>query len=244
MKDIDVHLGDWRLNDDLEVLDIRRNLLTSREVKTQETPGMPGAHFVGVKEKPRTIEVDVLILGDDTDDYQDRLDDIADKLDLEQLEKLSFSDQNGHYRAMLDGDTDYEQLFAGGEVTLSFFCPKPFRYADQDTFHDIGTGGTITRSGRKAVYPTLTVTFTEDTDEFLIRKIDTGEQLRVQYNFTAESELIVNMARRELDIDGQQQHDRFDITETTFFTLGKTTQLEVRSAGVDNVEVSYRGRFR
>lgn len=234
---------EYVLNDDMVVGEITRHVIPPRTINTQEIPLQGGEQFVNVKDDTLEISIEVTIDAPDYEAFQEKLDAIGEKLGSDQPKRLQFSDERGFYMAILTGNTEYAQGRPLGEVTLTFLCPRPYRYGEEQTQTLTGSGGVINREGRKKVSPVFDVTFQEATDRFRIRKASTGEQIIVEYDFTADSVMTIDAGKREIDIDGDARHDRFSIEETTFFKLDKETELDIPSAGVDSVDVRYRGRW-
>ncbi|MGG0516639.1 distal tail protein Dit [Bacillus pseudomycoides] len=99
---------------------IERDILTA--------PGRPGGYYLQTNTKVRVIEVPVIIKAKDQADLQKKKEDLANWLIQEEPKELIFDDEADRtYMALLDGETDLEELIFRGKGTLRFVCPMPYK---------------------------------------------------------------------------------------------------------------------
>ncbi|MEC0166743.1 phage tail family protein, partial [Bacillus cereus] len=95
---------------------IERDILT--------VPGHPGGYHLQTNTKLRTIEVPVIVKAKDQVDLQKKKEDLACWLIQDEPKELIFDDEAERtYMAMLDGETDLDELIFRGKGTIRFVCP-------------------------------------------------------------------------------------------------------------------------
>ena len=122
---------------------------TGRELIQQDhtltsVSGVDGARLLDTLLPTRTITVDYTVRSDTYLDLR-KLDDLLGQLFIgDQTKRLSFYDQEGYYDAIYESkDVSFEtDIIQQG--TLTFTCPKPFRYANGITIPStsVNSGGT------------------------------------------------------------------------------------------------------
>ncbi|PEM73264.1 phage tail protein [Bacillus pseudomycoides] len=120
---------------------IERDILT--------TPGRPGGYLLQTNTKVRVIEVPVILKASSQDDLQKKKEDLADWLIQDEPKELIFDDEPDRtYMALLDGETDLDELIFRGKGSIHFVCPMPYKLGEVKT-----SGLSIVGSDLKAVIP-------------------------------------------------------------------------------------------
>lgn len=211
----------------VRVLKVTRSILPPSHVKLLEIDSRIGAYFVKKKHGFRQIEVEVAVIGSSASDLRNKVRSLAEYLDSDKPEPLICSDEPALTDfAILDGETDLEEIIRFGTGTLVFLCPQPYSQGAARN----ATGASITYNGTAPCFPKLSVTFTSSVTHFEITKSSTGEKLRVNGNMGTTSTLIIDCNTGKVTINGvlNQQALSFD---SDFFALTKGTNTFTISTG-------------
>lgn len=105
---------------------IKRNLLT--------VLGMPGAHLESTDTEVRVIQQPITINAKDRLDQRKLEEDLSDWLVTDQPVELIFDDEPDRvYYAVVDGSLDIEDIARFGKGTITFICPDPYKYGEEQT---------------------------------------------------------------------------------------------------------------
>lgn len=116
--------------------------------------GRPGGVLTSINQKPREIEVSVLVDAyNNTQTLEQLADDFVDWLSTDEPKPLIFDrEPDKIYYAILDSQIDKDYFVTFGKATVKFICPDPYKYAlkgtkntaisDQDTLVNTGTADT------------------------------------------------------------------------------------------------------
>lgn len=112
----------------IRVLDVRRNVLPSVQLRDITIPARAGSYFFGTDYQVQRIEVTFVVIEDDKITLQERMRDIAEYLDpLQGLLRLVFDDEpDRFYRAVIVEQTPTSQIRALREGELTFVATQPF----------------------------------------------------------------------------------------------------------------------
>ncbi|QEL88486.1 distal tail protein Dit [Bacillus mycoides] len=93
-----------------------------------KVPSKPGGYLLQTNIDVRTIEVPVIIKSPNVSAMQKVKEDLADWLVTDQPCELIFDDEPDRtYMAVIDGESDIEELIFRGKGTLNFVCPMPYK---------------------------------------------------------------------------------------------------------------------
>lgn len=105
---------------------VKRNLLY--------IPGMPGAHLESTDTEVRIQPVTVWVDSEGYPSLQKLKEDMAAWLIHEKEKELIFEDEADRtYYAAVDGSLDLEELVTAGVGTITFICPDPYKYGEEQT---------------------------------------------------------------------------------------------------------------
>ncbi|WP_273379143.1 distal tail protein Dit [Symbiobacterium thermophilum] len=92
-------------------------------------PGKPGGYLQNTAIQPRTIDVPVMIEGENIANLQKIKEDLASWLVTEEPKELIFEDEPDRvYFAIVDETFDPDELVRVGQGTIKFICPDPYKY--------------------------------------------------------------------------------------------------------------------
>ncbi|MEH7116913.1 distal tail protein Dit [Neobacillus vireti] len=233
----------------LKVLKVRQSVLPSSKISMVEVAGRSGAYFVKKEHGVRTIEIEVAIIGASQTDLRNKVRQIADWLDSEQPEALTFSDEPDKiYYAILDRETDLEEIVSLGTGTLKFTCPDPFAYATNETTLSLVAGGTteIDLAGTARVYPVVTATVNTATNLFRISRGDAfgnDDKLEVSFSFAVGDQLEVDFMKGTVKINGTLQMQTLTL-DSDFYYLEPKGKNFVWTSGEFTSQMKFSERFK
>ena len=165
----------------LELRDIRRNILPTRENYTIDIPSMTGKVYNGFKYGERVIEIDFLVKSLSTMEYLQFVRDIATILDVDAPSRLYLMDEpNKYYYAVIDGDTNISEIARGvGEGTLTFVCYNPIAYSDEEKIFTGTKSVVVENEGTTNAFPVIDINFTKDTSFAQVSNAETGAAVLV-----------------------------------------------------------------
>lgn len=168
-----------------KVMDIKRGIMTPRELSTIEVAGKAGAHLIGVQRKARIFTVEFMIIGDVYTQSRN----LSGLLDTD--EPVSFVDPDDpfqiEYRVIVTGEVDLETILHTGRGAVTFIALDPYGYGLEETRSYTGvtqTADVITALGQVPTKPVITVTFKEDSEFFALTK---GEDDAMDYLMVGSS---------------------------------------------------------
>lgn len=133
---------------------ITRNILS--------IPGRPGGYNQSTETGIRTLEVPVLIKGNDYPDLQKLKEDLAAWLITDEPCELIFDDEPDRiYFAMVDGSLDLDEIIKFGTGTITFICPDSYKYGPLHRGVFESEVASITNSGTTETYPIFRATVKE-----------------------------------------------------------------------------------
>ena len=148
-----------------KVVNIRRSIMPERENFSTNIPSMHGEIYTGYQYKPRKVEVDILIIADALNTLQDFKKGLAFMLDLDAPAKLLISDEpNKFLYAVIDGNTDIDEILKEGRGTLTFIAHDPFYYStvEKEFLADTNSKMVIDNEGTLETAPRFEMEFTDD----------------------------------------------------------------------------------
>ncbi|HZH62388.1 MAG TPA: distal tail protein Dit [Metabacillus sp.] len=129
-------------------------------------PKRPGAYVHGHETDIRTIEVNVLINGENISDLQKIKEDLAQWLISDGTPKeLTFDDEPDRvYYALISDQVDFEEIVRIGSATLVFICPDPYKHGLEYT-HQFNSSGVLEfiNDGSVDAFPTYEIDVSKDT---------------------------------------------------------------------------------
>lgn len=168
---------------DLESLCVVSNVRRSislREPQLIEVPGMDGAILGRNNLAPMTIEMDLVVMGDPAT-REPILRDLGELLNTQGLASLEFSDDDGkHFMAAPSGNIITRYVDGAVIESVSFVCPDPVMYGDQDSVTMSSASETITVGGNYPTRPVITcASATNGGGGVWGIQVDSGEYARV-----------------------------------------------------------------
>ena len=165
----------------LELRDIRRNILPTRENYSIDIPSMTGKVYNGFKYGERIIEVDFLVKPLNPFEYLQFVRDIATILDVDAPSRLYLMDEpNKYYYAVIDGDTNISEIARGvGEGTITFICYNPIAYSDEEKIFTGANKLTVSNEGTTKAFPLIDINFSKSASFAQVSNVETGAAVLV-----------------------------------------------------------------
>jgi predicted phage tail component-like protein len=215
----------------LKVLKVTRSVLPPSSNKLMEIDGRSGALFVSKKHGVKKIEVEIAILGD----YVNKKREIADWLDADKPEALILSDEpNMTDFAILDGETDMDEILDNGMGKLSFICPDPYSFGGERSVSLFTGDDSIFSGGTAPSYATFTFNIPSTMSSVKFETTD-GDFFEVKDSFVAGDVLVIDMGKGKVTKNGTLimskvtlESDFFPLKAGTTSFTGTTVQGSVR----------------
>lgn len=212
---------------------ITRNFVT--------TPGRPGAMLRSTDTQIRVIQQPIFFKGNTEEELPKLEEEIAGWLLTKEVAPLIFDGEPDRtYYAVIDGSLDIDELMAVGEGTINFICPDPYKYGTEVT---VPANLPIINEGTAETWPIIMVTFTGVASDFTISH-QNGKFVRAIYNFSTGDVLEIDLAKRKALINGIVNMPAYYFRNQPFMLIPGENTLTVEPAGVANVEVTYRPRWK
>lgn len=168
----------------LRVLKVTRSILPPSVLKTMEIDGKAGAYFISKKHGAKKIEVEVAIIGTNDIDMRNQVRAVAQWLDADKPEALILDDEPTltDY-AILEDETDLDEILQLGTGTITFLCPNPFSEG-ANTIVTLSDSQEITPDGNHETYPKIHVAFMSASTNCTIEKF--GMKLLPRFTFAGK----------------------------------------------------------
>lgn len=208
----------------------------------QEVPNRPGAYpRKKRKTKPRPLPIPVMIEARSIADLLKMKEDLADWLIQDDPKPLILPwEPDRTYFAFVDGSFNPDDIVNIGQGIIPFICPDPYKYGTEVT---VPANEPITNEGTAETWPSIRVTFTMAVSEFKIAH-QNGKFVRAIYNFSTGDVLEIDLAKRKALINGIVNMPAYYFRNQPFMLIPGENTLTVEPAGVANVEVTYRPRWK
>jgi predicted phage tail component-like protein len=215
----------------MRVVKVTRSVLPPSQLKMLEIDGKAGAYFISKKHGVKKIDLEVVILGD----YVNKKRDIADWLDAMKPEALNISDEpNMTDFAILDGETDFDEILDNGFGTITFICPDPYSYGDERSVTLFAGNDSIFNGGTAPSFPTITFNISSSTTSVKIETTD-GDYFEVKDDFVIGDVLVIDMEKGKVTRNGTLimtkvtlESDFFSLKAGTTDFIGTTAQGSAR----------------
>src|SRR5699024_4585399 len=121
--------------------------------------GMSGAHLSHSKRQIRQIDVPIFIKADSFSDLQKIKEDLAEWLIHDETKELIFKDEPDRvYYAVVDGSLDLDELVRWGQGVITFICPDPFKYGQEETLETSNDTFIVKNNGTANADPVFELT--------------------------------------------------------------------------------------
>ncbi|WP_018130718.1 distal tail protein Dit [Effusibacillus pohliae] len=228
----------------IDILNLKRDLFPTITARLMTVSSRSGAYYFGSRMDPREIEVEILLQGSSLTDFRNKVRDLASWLQPDGgVADLSFDDEPDKvYRAVVSGDSEFEQIRAFGKGKLVFLCPDPFAYSTtqeiQNLFMNI-----VTRVGSAPSFPMFDITFKVSASEFKVLHAESGKYVRVVRSFAANDRLQIDCDKRQVTLNGATIMNALDITSQFFPLLAGNNTIEVPPSATADVICTYTPRW-
>lgn len=227
-----------------KINNIDRPVLAAREHTFIDIPGMAGAIIARSKTGVRVIEVDVQIFGNSKPEIRAKVDALAEVLMTENTAPLVFDDESHKtYMAIVSDETPFDELSRLGKATIKFVCPDPYAKGELKTARLVNNGSkTLDIGGSSDTLPKFTTTFSAATNYFEISLND--KKIRIEYNFTAGSVLMVDHSENIVTINGTINNAAITLDSDFFEIPNGSTTITTQSADAAAVtDLEYTERW-
>lgn len=157
------------LHDYINIFNVHRKILPTRENFTKDIPSLQGKFYMGYKYAPREITLECMLNANSREEYVEIIRELAFILDVNVPTKMIIDDEpDKYFYAVIDGSLDTEKILNNAKFELKFICYNPYLYSvEKDIFSDYPLNSsakavTIHNDGSATTYPIIDVGFTKD----------------------------------------------------------------------------------
>ncbi|WP_416149433.1 distal tail protein Dit [Salipaludibacillus sp. HK11] len=141
-------------------------------------PALPGGYLSRTQTKERVLKVPVLLDSHEFQNFELLKEELASWLFTEEATELSFSDEpNRVYYAVVDGSLDIEKIISKGTGVITFICPDPFKYGQEETANFPSDAVAITTEGTADADPIFEMEVLEPVTFAMIQNQDEQYQM-------------------------------------------------------------------
>lgn len=204
-----------------KINEIDRPVLSTRNHTLVDIPGMAGAKIARSKTGVKSIRVKVQIFGQTKAEIRAKVDALAEILLTENPAPLVFGDESHKtYMAIVANETPFQELSTLGHAEIIFLCPDPYAKGTTKTTRLTNNGSTaVTIGGNAPTLPKFTTTFSASTSFFEV-SLNNGPKVRITFNFTAGSILVIDHEKNHVTINGASNNATISL-DSDFFKLLK-----------------------
>lgn len=148
------------LSEKIRVTDVVRPVLPPSLVTSSSILGRPGDYFYHKQPGAYTIPVKFMLIEKEQKVLRQKVRELAELLDTDEPAPIVFNDEPDKFiNAIIDGNTDLDEVAAVGSGTLEFYCPDPYWYAIEDDIIEKTAPGVyeFERKGTAESYPLIEI---------------------------------------------------------------------------------------
>lgn len=246
-----INYDGFDLSNYLLVEDIGRPIMPPQELVTKSIYGRRGAYYLDKQDEPITIPVDVTIYEQPNMTYRQFTRFLASKLYKNEPKQLIFDDEpNVFIDAIIQGDTDLENMIEAGSGTLEFYCPDPSYYELNDEIFNltVGKNEVVREKGNTDSFPLIEIEGTNNGGIITISTDATEINFDGDLNdgdvLTLDSDLITSYIDRN-DSERVSANNDVDTMDFPVLAVG-LNHIEISTEGnatVNSVRITARSRW-
>lgn len=232
-------------NGKFRVNNITRSLTAPSEVSIHTIEGSDKRSLLSKRRGIRQINIDVTVIGESANNLRVKTREIGAWLDTDEPKVLIFNDESDKREiAVLDGNTDLEELMTIGQGTITFTLLNTFSESVNPT--TVNLTGTMNHTviGTAHTYPIITATATSSQPSFTISRTQNGitESVTITHAFASTNTLVIDMKNGSIKINGQDRMATMSYLSDFFDLKSGVNSLTVSSGFT--VSVSYNNRWK
>lgn len=223
----------------VRVKEVSKSILPS--IENQSTDIKYGGWHTGIRVTPREITISIYIDGLNFYSYEEKVRAVADWLFTETPQRLFLDEEPDiYYEAIIEGDTDIEQVLWYGEAEITFICFNPFAVSTRQTIIS-GAGNKkteITYQGNAKCFPIVELIFQGEAVKPWIAIND--RQLGIQGTHELGGIFTIDCDTANITANGLPALTLLDLTsEYPYLTKGKN----IIDTNADKWNLKYYARY-
>ena len=160
-----VTFANQQLSDYCKILNIKREVIPSRENFSKSIPSIDGSLYNGYRYSERSIVLEVALVASSREELVKKSRELAKALDVKYPSILILGDEpDKYYYAVPNGSVSLDKKFNTAQFEIEFICHNPIAYSRSwDSFlPDADNIFTIKNKGTTSTYPYLSATFKQN----------------------------------------------------------------------------------
>ena len=189
-----------RLNDYCNIIDVSKTILPNRKNNSKNIASMNGSYYTGFEYGERIISVKIYIPSEDNIDYNNKIRELSNILNVDKPKKMIINDDPDKYvYAVINGDTELSKKAMVGSATLEFICHDPIIYSDKWVTFSPNERGIVTLKNDSTykTYPNISASFRKKAcflqiTNKLSETVLVGKPKEVGNTTSSESDIVIN----------------------------------------------------
>lgn len=160
-----VTFANQQLSDYCKILNIKREVIPSRENFSKSIPSIDGSLYNGYRYGERNIVLEVALVASSREELVKKSRELAKALDVKYPSVLILGDEpDKYYYAVPNGSVSLDKKFNTAQFEIEFICHNPIAYSRSwDSFlPDADNIFSITNKGTTSTYPYLSAIFKQN----------------------------------------------------------------------------------
>lgn len=199
------------LSERFTITAVRGRGIVQYEINSTSIPRRKGSRYRNKRRPSRTLEVDIVVLGNSPEDLRKNIDQINTVLAVDEEKGITFPDEpNMTYYGMPEQSTENNEIVSTNETTLVFVCHDPDKIGRLRT----ETQSEINVLCNAPVMPYITATIPEAVSYITF---ELGNKILTMHaELNIDDVVEINVEKEVVYINGNQRNETIDIEESDF----------------------------
>lgn len=226
----------------VRVMSVTRSILPTSDLKMMEVSGQAGSYFIKKKHGVRQIEVELAVIGSTPEDMRAKVRELAGFLDSDKPEPLVLPDEpNLTDYAIVEGDTQLEEILKVGMGTVVFICPKPFS-TGEEVIQTVTHNVPFTVNGTAETFPETTIKFSSPATRV---KIELGDEfVELVDSFTTDDVVVINHNTGKIMVNGSIAQSILTLDSDVFSLKVGSNIAKISTDGTASVTMKYNEMWK
>lgn len=225
----------------LKVKSIERNILPPQSIDRNKIPNKRGSKFIRLNQDESTIKVNILIKDNSEQEIRNKVRQIASILYSTEPKKLSFFDEpDKYYLAILDGESNIDDLYRLKSGTLTFLCTDPIAYG-KTVEEPLINSNTFINNGTAHAYGSINIDINAETPTLEVMHVESGNKIIIYDDLNINDSIEIDLNEEIVKKNGEDIMGKVALTSDFFsiFTGENTININPYNTGT----ISYIERW-
>lgn len=234
----DLIFNNYNFSRIVDVLSIKRALLS---ITNDTIAGRDRLFVRGQRLNPQSIEIDVLLRGDNRKEIEKIRKELVKHLYTKEPGKLYTRDSDLYDIAIFDGEADIAKKLFSAKATLRFRTLYGFRFGQTKRL-TVKSGDIIVPNGAVDTRGVFSCDIRKSTGSVKVTNARTGDFVKIDYPFEAGGRLIIDGENELVTVNGYNAM-KYVAYESDFFDLVAGEQNRITIEGAAEMDAHYTERW-